>query len=299
MQIWNPAEYKDQELYICRVIKMKKGKVSATAPTTAGKQYHIECKAGDVARYVILPGDPGRVSKIASVWDEAQEVAHHREYHTMTGRVGNTPISCMSTGIGAPSLMIGIDELARIGVDTFIRLGTTGGLHKNMKLGDIVISTGAVRFDGASRDLVTPEYPAVAHYEVVMALIQAAEELNVPYHAGITASTDSFYTGQGRPALDGYLPSFKEHILRDMQAAGVKNFEMEVAPLLTFASIFGKRAGAVCFVIANRVTDEFEIRDEWAVRTARVASRAIAILAGWDAKKKIFGKKFLYPGILS
>lgn len=273
-------------------------RVSATAPTTAGKQYHIECKEGDVARYVILPGDPGRVPKIASVWDEAREVAHHREYHTMTGRVGETQLSCMSTGIGSPSLMIGVDELSRIGVDTFIRLGTTGGLHKDMKMGDVVISTGAVRLDGASKDLVIPEYPAVANYEVVMALIQAAEELKVPYHTGITASTDSFYTGQGRPALNNYMPSFKENILRDMQAAGVKNFEMEVAPLLTFASIFGKRAGALCFVIANRVTDEFEIRDEWAVRTARVASRGIAILAGWDQKKKKSGKSFLYPGIL-
>lgn len=273
-------------------------RVSALAPTTAGKQYHIECKEGDTARYVILPGDPGRVGKIASVWDEAHEVAHHREYHTMTGRVGGTPISCTSTGIGSPSLLIGVDELARIGSDTFIRLGTTGGLQKGMNLGDVVISTGAVRFDGASKDLVVPEYPAVANYEVVMALIQAAEELGVPYHAGITASTDSFYTGQGRPALNRYLPSFKENILRDMQNAGVKNFEMEVAPLLTFASIFGKRAGAICFVIANRVTDEFEIRDEWAVRTAQVASRAVSILAGWDEKKKKSGKRFLYPEIL-
>ncbi len=278
---------------------MKTQKVTATAPTTQGKQYHIECKAGDTARYVILPGDPGRVSKIASVWDESHEVAHHREYHTMTGKIGETAISCTSTGIGAPSLLIGVDELARIGSDTFIRLGTCGGLQKGMNLGDVVISTGAVRFDGASKDLVSPEYPAVAHYEVVMALIQAAEDVGVPYHAGITASTDSFYTGQGRPALNNYMPSFKENILRDMQHAGVKNFEMEVAPLLTFGSVFGKRAGALCFVVANRVTDEFEIRDEWAIRTAKVATRAIAILADWDRKKEKSGKPFLYPGLLS
>ncbi len=273
-------------------------KVSATAPTTAGKQYHIECKEGDVSRYVILPGDPGRVAKIASVWDDAYEVAHHREYHTMTGRVGNTEISCTSTGIGAPSLLIGVDELARIGADTFIRLGTCGGLQKGMNLGDVVISTGAVRFDGASKDLVSPEYPAVAQYEVVMALVQAAEELAVPYHVGITASTDSFYTGQGRPALNNYMPSFKENILRDMQAAGVKNFEMEVAPLLTFGSVFGKRTGALCFVIANRVTDEFEIRDEWALRAARVVSRGIVILTQWDSTKTKKYKQFFYPALL-
>jgi uridine phosphorylase len=273
-------------------------KISAKAPVIAGKQYHIECGEGDVARYVILPGDPGRVPKIASVWDESREVAHHREYHTMTGKIGNVELSSTSTGIGSPSLLIGVDELSRIGVDTFIRLGTTGALQKGMNLGDIVISTGAVRLDGASKDLVIPEYPAVAHYEVVMALIQAAEELGVPYHAGVTASTDSFYTGQGRPALNNYMPSFKENILRDMQMAGVKNFEMEVAPLLTFASVFGKRAGALCFVVANRLTDEFEIRDEWAVRAARVASRAIVILAGWDEKKKKSGKTFVYPSLL-
>ncbi len=277
---------------------MKKAKISATAPVIGGKQYHINCAEGDVARYVILPGDPGRVSKIAGVWDSSREVAHHREYHTMTGKLGGVELSCTSTGIGAPSLTIGVDELARIGTDTFIRLGTTGGLQKGMNLGDVVISTGAVRFDGASKDLVAPEYPAVANYEVVMALVQSAEELKVPYHVGVTASTDTFYTGQGRPALNNYLPSFKENILRDMQEAGVKNFEMEVAPLLTFASIFGKRAGAICFIVANRVTDEFELRDEWAVRTARVASRAIVILSGWDKKKKAAGKQFLYPGML-
>lgn len=273
--------------------------ISAKAPVIAGKQYHIKCGPGDVAKYVILPGDPGRVPKIASVWDNSHEVAHYREYHTMTGEIEGTILSCTSTGIGAPSLTIGVDELARIGADTFIRLGTTGALHKDMKLGDVVISTGAVRFDGASKDLVTPEYPAVANYEVVMALIQAAEELKVRYHVGITASTDSFYTGQGRPGLHNYMPSFKENILRDMQAAGVKNFEMEVAPLLTFASLFDLRAGAICFVIANRVTDEFEIRDEWAVATAKVASRAITILAGWDATKKKSSKNFLYPGLLT
>jgi uridine phosphorylase len=274
-----------------------KTKVSAKAPTIAGKQYHIDCKVGDVARYVILPGDPDRVSKIASVWDEAHEVADHREYHTMTGLTQGIPVSSTSTGIGAPSLTIGVDELCRIGADTFIRLGTCGALQKDMNLGDIVISTAAVRLDGASKDLVIGEYPAVAHYEIVMALIQAAEELHVPYHAGVTASTDTFYTGQGRPALNNYLPSFKEHILQDMQKAGVKNFEMEVGALLTFTSLFDKRAGALCFVVANRVTDAFEIRDEWAVRAARVASRAIGILAHWDEHKKKLGKRFMYPGL--
>ena len=213
----------------------------------------------------------------------------------MTGTYKGVAISCTSTGIGSPSLAIGVDELSRIGVDTFIRVGSTGGLHKNMKLGDLVISTGAVRLEGTSKDLVIPEYPAVANYEVVMALIQACEEVGARYHVGITASTDTFYTGQSRPALDGYLPSFKERALEDMQKARVLNFEMEVSALLTVASVFGKRAGAICFVIANRVTDEFKITDEMAVLAGKVASEAVSILAGWDKMRKKKGKRFVYP----
>lgn len=273
-------------------------KISATAPVIGGKQYHIACGPGDVARYVLTPGDPARVNKIASLWDEAKEVAYHREYHTMTGKYKGVELSCVSGGVGAPSLTIAIDELCRIGADTFIRVGTCGGIQKNQRLGDLVISTGAVRLEGASKDFVIPEYPAVANYEVTMALIQAAEELGVRYHVGITASMDTFYTGQGRPGLNNYLPSFKEHIQHDMEIANVQNFEMEVSALFTLANIFDKRAGAVCVIIANRVTDEFEITDEMQKRAGAVASLAVAILAKWDAAKTKAGKPFLYPKLL-
>jgi uridine phosphorylase len=276
----------------------QKERVSAVAPVLGGKQYHIACGPGDVARSVLIPGDPARVGKIAAVWDRAHEVAYHREYHTMTGTYRNVKISCTSSGIGAPALAIAVDELSRIGADTFIRVGTTGGIQKGQKLGDLVISTGAVRLDGASRDLVIPEYPAVAHYEVVMALIQAAEKLKARYHVGVTASTDTFYTGQGRPALDGYLPSFKESILRDMQKARVQNFEMEAGCLFTMASLFGKRAGAVCVIVANRVTDEFGITDSMQKKAGHVASEAVRILAEWDNRKMEKGKRYFYPDIL-
>lgn len=274
-------------------------KVSAKAPVIAGKQYHIQCKAGDVARYVLLPGDPGRVGKITKDWDSAKEVEYHREYRTVTGKYKGVPISCTSSGLGSPNIGIVVDELCRIDADTFIRVGSTGGIQKGQKLGDLVITTGAVRLDGASKDLVIPEYPAVASYEVVMALIQACEELNERYHVGITASTDTFYTGQGRSAYNNYLPSFKEDIYRDMQNAKVQNFEMEAGCLLTMANLFGKRAGAVCFIVANRVTDEFEITDEMARRAGKVASLAVTILASWDKQKQKKGKKFLYPKLLS
>lgn len=273
-------------------------RVSAKAPVIRDKQYHIACEPGDVAPSVLVPGDPARVGKIASLWDSAREVANHREYHTMTGAYQGIPISCTSSGIGGPSLAIAVDELCRIGAETFIRVGSTGGIRKGQKIGDLVISTGAVRLEGTSRDFVIPEYPAIAHYEVVMALIQAAEELKVRYHVGITASTDTFYTGQGRPAYENYFPSHKDYIFRDMQAAGVQNFEMEAATLFTIASIFSKRAGAVCCIVANRVTDEFRIDDEMQKRAGLVASRAVAILNEWDKKKLKKTKNYLYPSLL-
>ena len=277
---------------------MAKQKISAKAPVIGGKQYHIQCESGDVAPFILIPGDPARVAKIASLWDSAREIANHREYHTMTGTYQRAPISCTSSGIGGPSLAIAVDELCRIGAHTFIRVGSTGGIQKGQKIGDLVISTGAVRLDGTSRDFVISEYPAVAHYEVVMALIQAAEELKMRYHVGITASTDTFYTGQGRPAYENYFPSHKDHIFRDMQAAGVQNFEMEAATLFTMASLFKKRAGAVCCIVANRVTDEFRIDDDMQKRAGLVASRAVTILASWDSIKLKNRKRFLYPSLL-
>lgn len=272
-----------------------KDNISAKVPIVKGKQYHINCGPKDVARSVLLPGDSARVGKIASFWDSAKEIAHHREYHTMTGLMHGTPISCTSTGMGSPAMAIAVEELSRIGVDTFIRVGTTGGIQKNQKLGDVIISTGAVRLDGASRDYVIPEYPAVAHVEVVMALIAAADALKIPYHVGITASTDSFYCGQGRLGFHGYFPRHKKHIVQDMQIAGVQNFEMEASCLFTLSGLFGKRAGAVCTVIANRVTNEFKNTDAYQKRAGMVASLAVHILEVWDRKKRKKKKQYLYP----
>jgi uridine phosphorylase len=258
--------------------KSIKTKTKANRPIIGGLQYHIRLKKGDIPTSVLLPGDPARVAKIASFWDTRQEVAYNREYHTMKGIYKNIPIACLSTGVGSPAAAIAIEELARIGTKIFIRVGTCGCLQSNMHLGDVVISTGGVRLDGASRDYVIPEYPAVADFQIVEALIQGAKNLKIPYHVGITASTDTFYCGQGRPGYNEYLPSHKENILRDMQEAGVLNFEMEVSCILTLAAIFGVHAGAVCVVIANRVTNEFDIRDEYEERPGKVASEAIRIL---------------------
>jgi len=261
-------------------------KISAKAPVISGKQYHINCHPGEVANYVLIPGDPERVPKIAQYWTKRKKIAFHREYQTYTGEIDSVPISCVSSGIGAPSLAIAIEELVRVGARTFIRVGTTGSLQPEIKIGDIIITTGAVRLDGASKDYVIPEYPAVAHYEVVKALIQAAENLKIRYHVGITASTDTFYCGQGRPGFQNHLPSFKEKILQDLQKAKVLNFEMEASCLLTLASIFGVRAGAVCVVIADRVRDKFQITDKMEILVGKIASEAVAILGKKDKSQR-------------
>ncbi len=270
---------------------------SAKAPVVEGKVYHLRVGPGDVAPYVLLPGDPDRVPRISKYWDEVREVARHREYVTHTGKYKGAPISATSTGIGCPAAAIAIEELLRVGAHTFIRVGTTGAIQREVKVGDLVISVGAVRLDGTSKQYVMPEYPAVAHFEVVLALIQAAEELGVRYHVGVTATTDSFYTGQGRPGYGGYMLSWMKNIIPDLQAARVLNFEMEAATIFTLANIYGARAGAVCAVLANRVTDEFVV-DAGVEDCIRVANEAVKILYEWDKVKEELGKKYLYPALL-
>lgn len=251
---------------------------SAEKPEAEGLQYHIRLKAGDIPEYVLVPGDPKRVAKIAQLWDKAEEVADYRQYHTMKGEYQGAKLACTSSGIGSPALAIAFDELLRIGVKTMIRVGTCGSLQPDIHLGDLVITTGAVRLDGASKDYVIPEYPAIAHFEVVEALIEAAKKLKVKYHVGITASTDTFSVGQARPGFNNYLPSHKANLFKDMQAARVKNFEMEAGCLLTMGSLFGVRTGAICVVVADRVRDKFELTDEMEQSAARVASEAVRIL---------------------
>ncbi|MCX6817125.1 MAG: nucleoside phosphorylase [Candidatus Beckwithbacteria bacterium] len=251
---------------------------SAEKPTEKGLQYHIRLKAGDIPPFVLMPGDPKRVVKIASLWDKNQFVADYRQYVTYKGEYHGVKLACVSSGIGSPALAIALEELVRIGTKTVIRVGTCGSLQPEMYPGDLVITTGAVRLDGASKDYVIPEYPAVADYRVVEALIKASKKLKVKYHVGITASTDTFYCGQGRSGFNDYLPSHKENIFKDMQKARVKNFEMEGGCLLTLASVFGISAGMVCVVVADRVHNQFKITDEMEQSAALVASEAIRLL---------------------
>ncbi len=270
--------------------------MSAAEPLIGGEFYHVRVKPGDVAEYVLLPGDPDRVLKIAKYWDEGREVSFHREFRVWTGKVNGKPISACSTGIGAPSTAIAIEELARAGCKTFIRVGSTGAIQKGIDLGDLIISIAAVRLEGTSRQYVIDGYPASADYEVVLALIQAAENLGLKYHLGISASTDSFYVGQGRKGFKEYTWSFSEKILSDLQSMNVLNFEMESSVIFTLASIYGLRAGSVCAVFANRIEDRFGmVGEEDAIKTA---IEAVKILYEWDELKNIHGKKYFYPDLL-
>ncbi|WP_440059179.1 uridine phosphorylase [Thermogladius sp. 4427co] len=271
---------------------------SASQPISSeGRVYHLNLKKGDVSRYVLLPGDPERVPRIAKYWEKSWKVAEHREYVTYSGYYKGVFVSSTSTGIGGPATAIAIEELARVGADTFIRVGTTGALTKSVKVGDLIISTGAVRLDGTSKHYVIPEYPAVASFDVVMALIEAAEELGVRYHVGLTASSDSFYVGQERPGYRGYLPPFQRGLIEFLRSVNVLNFEMEAATIFTLSNIYGLRSGAVCAAIANRETEEF-IVDAGVEDAIKVANEAVKILSEWDDLVSKSGRKILTPSLI-
>ncbi|WP_291999550.1 uridine phosphorylase [Caldivirga sp.] len=253
----------------------------ATRPTVNGRIYHLMLKSNETAPYALLPGDPSRVDLIASMWDEVKLKVENREFRTYVGVYRGVPVMATSTGIGGPSASIAIEELATLGVSTLIRVGTTGSLWVNVKVGDLVIARGAVRFDGASGNYAPPGYPAVPHPDVLNALITAAEALGVRYHVGLTATTDSFYIGQGRPGLGGYLPSWLRGIINELKAVKVMNFDMETATLLTIANVYGLRAGSVMAVVANRESDEFN-PEAGVMDACRVANEAIRVINEWD-----------------
>ncbi|OYT61179.1 MAG: uridine phosphorylase [Thermofilum sp. ex4484_15] len=270
--------------------------VSAERPSDrSGRRYHIAVAPGQVAPYVLLPGDPSRARRIAKYWDESELIAEHREYVTYTGRYKGVPVSVTSTGIGGPAAAIAVEELASVGAHTFIRVGSTGAIVKEVGLGELIIPLGAVRLDGTSKQYVREEYPAVPHYEVLVALIEAAEGLGYKYHLGIVASTDSFYTGQGRPGYGGYRQSWMLNLVDDLRNAKVLSFEMECSTIFTLSNLFGLRSGAVLAVFANRVTNEFEVKGE--EEAIKVANEAVKILSEWDSMKERENKKYWHPSL--
>jgi uridine phosphorylase len=219
--------------------------------------YHIQMKKGDVGRYVLLPGDPGRCELIASYFDDPQLVAHNREYKTYTGTLLGERVSVTSTGIGCPSTAIAVEELIMLGADTFIRVGTSGGMQVELNPGDLAIITGAIRDEGTTLHYLPPEFPAVANVEVVAALRDAARRTGVPAHLGISHSKDSFY-GQHQPER---MP-VADHLLERWKAwkmGGAICSEMEAAAIFILGSIYRVRTGGVMLIAANQERKE-EVR---------------------------------------
>lgn len=248
-------------------------------------------RAGDVPDAVFLCGDPARVDRIAAEWSDVRALRAVREFRLVTGIWSGSRIAVASTGVGAPGAAIVIEELARAGARTLIRIGNSGGLADDLALGDLVISTGAVRDDGTSRAYVAPEYPAAADYRVVGALVAAARAAGVRWRTGVTWSFDAFYARNAALGADGALQSLHfggywtpdhEARIRAMQAAGVLNCEMEAGVLLTLAGLFGLRAGALCVV-----SDRTPWRAGEALDLDRNMAAAIAI--AHDAVERLAG----------
>jgi len=215
----------------------------------AGLQYHVRVRPGDVGRYVLLPGDPGRVEKIARYLDDAHFVSSNREHTVWSGSLLGEQVSVVSTGMGCPSTAIAVEELIKVGSDTFIRVGTAGAMQPGMQNGDIAIVTGAIRDEGTTRQYLPVEFPALANLDVVNALAAAAKELGVRSHLGVSHTKDSFY---GEVEMER-MPLAHELKLRwnAWVAGGAVCSEMEAAVIFILASIHRKRAGGVMTIIGS------------------------------------------------
>lgn len=250
--------------------------------STDGLQYHIGLKEGDVGEYVILPGDPKRCEKIAKYFDDAKLVADRREFITYTGYLNGVKVSVTSTGIGGPSASIAMEELVKVGAKYFIRVGTCGGMDLDVKSGDLVIATGAIRMEGTSKEYAPIEFPAVANYDIVTALINSAKKMNSPYHVGIVECKDSFY-GQHSPEL---MPVNYE--LQNKWNAWLKlgclASEMESAALFIVASYLKVKVGSIFLVVANQEREKQGLENpvahdtELAIKTAVEAIKNLIAL---------------------
>ena len=214
------------------------------------KQFHIHCVPGDVGRYCILPGDPGRVPAIAALFDDAHQVAYNREFNVWTGTLLGEKVTACSTGIGGPSAAIAMEELHKCGADTFIRTGTCGGIDLNVQSGDIVVATGAIRFEHTSLEYAPIEFPAVPDFGVTAALKEAAETLGYRTHVGVVQCKDSFY-GQHSPEKSPVSYDLLQK-WESWKRLGVKASEMESAALFVVASALHVRCGSCFHVIWNQ-----------------------------------------------
>jgi uridine phosphorylase len=216
-------------------------------------KYHVKLKQGDVGRYVLLPGDPGRCEVIARWFDDPVKVAQNREYVTYTGTLLGERVSVTSTGIGGPSTAIAVEELAMVGAETFIRVGTSGGMQPGIGVGDLAIVTAAIRDEGTTRQYMPIEFPAVANIDVTLALRTAAKKLHLAFHLGVSQSKDSFY-GEVEPDRQPLAEQLNAR-RRAWIAGGAVCSEMEAATVFVVSSILHKRAGGVMLIINSQFAE--------------------------------------------
>lgn len=236
--------------------------------TTRGRpQYHVHLKPGDVGTYVLLPGDPDRSDRVARCLKDPVLVAHHREYRTYTGTYKGVRISVTSTGIGCPSAAIAVEELANIGAECFIRIGSSAALQEGISIGDLLISTGSMKNEGTSRFHVPDCFPAVPDFELTRSLVDTARrmepELGTAVHMGICASDDSFY-GESREWIE------------KLARLGIMNVEMECSAIFTVAQQRRLRAASICAVSGNLITGEVVYETE-----------NVRLAEGWDKEIRV------------
>ena len=245
------------------------------------RQYHIRLKEGDVGKFVILPGDPKRCKKIAEYFENPQLVADNREFVTYTGYVDGEKVSVTSTGIGGPSAAIAMEELVKVGATHFIRVGTCGGMSIDVKGGDVVIATAAIRMEGTSKEYAPIEFPAVANLDITNALVKSAQELGYTYHTGVVQCKDSFY---GQHSAEKMPVSYElQNKWEAWKKLGCLASEMESAALFIVASYLGVKVGSVFLTVANQEREKQNLENpivhdtEKAIKTA---INAIKILKG-------------------
>lgn len=250
-----------------------------------GRQYHLHLKEGDVGRYILLPGDPGRCKAIAAFLEDAVFVAQNREHTTYTGYLLGEKVSVVSTGMGGPSAAIAVEELVKIGADTFIRVGTSGAMQPELHTGDLAVVSAAIRDEGTTRQYLPLEFPAVADPDVVHALAAGARRAGLPYHIGISHSKDSFY-GEVEPQRMPLSAQLAER-WKAWTAGGAICSEMEAAAIFILCSIYRKRAGGVMVMLNSQedLSEEEQQRLFSSERAVRAAVEGIRILIEEDRQR--------------
>lgn len=250
--------------------------------------HHIQLRRGDVGRYVLLPGDPGRCEKIAAYLENPRQVAYNREYNTYTGELCGEKVSVMSTGIGGPSATIGVEELHMIGADTFIRIGTCGGMQREVIPGDIIVATGAIRAEGTTREYLPIEFPAVADHFITDKLIGAARSAGRRHHAGVVQCKDSYY-GQHDPGRQPVADELKFKWNAWIRG-GCLGSEMESAALFILSSVLRARAGAVLLAVWNQERRDAGLDDPHVFDTDPAIATAIEALSEIIAADRAAGQ---------